>query len=125
MRIAISAENNQGLDSPVSMHFAHAAYFILADVEGQQITRVGAVANPFHGNHMPGQLPAFIHSQGAQVMLAGGMGQRAVDFFRDQGIETATGASGTVRQSLARYLDGNLYGAQPCADGGHQHGCGQ
>jgi len=123
MRIAVSAENDRGLDSPVSMHFGHAAYFILADVESRQITRVSAVANPFHGNHMPGQLPAFIHSQGAQVMLAGGMGQRAVEFFREQGIEIATGASGTVRQSLERYLDGGLHGAQPCADSGHQHGC--
>ena len=114
MRIAVAAENNSGLDSPVSQHFAHAACFALVDVEGMQVSGVTCVDNPFHGGHAPGQLPAFIHEQGANVLLSGGMGQRAVGFFEQYGIQAATGAAGTVRQSVEGFLGGELSGVEPC-----------
>jgi predicted Fe-Mo cluster-binding NifX family protein len=121
MRIAISAENQNGLDSPVSPHFGRCPCFILADVEGQEVKTVTVVDNPYYGNHAPGQVPGFIHSQGANVMLAGGMGRRAVSFFQQYGIEAATGASGTVRQALQGYLGGELRGVEPCAESQHHH----
>jgi predicted Fe-Mo cluster-binding NifX family protein len=49
-------------------------------------------------------------------MLSGGMGGRAVAFFREYGIEPATGASGTVKEAVAQYLSGNLHGAAPCSE---------
>jgi predicted Fe-Mo cluster-binding NifX family protein len=120
MRIAISAESKNGLESFVSPHFGRCPCYILVDVEGQEVKAVTAVDNPYYGNHAPGQVPAFIHSQGANVMLAGGMGRRAVDFFQQHGIEVATGASGTVRQALQSYLASELRGVEPCA-GSHHH----
>ena len=121
MRIAISAENQNGLDSPVSPHFGRCPCYILVDVEGQEVTAVTAVDNPYYGNHTPGQVPGFIHSQGANVMLAGGMGRRAVTFFQQYGIQPVTGASGTVRQALQSYLGGDLRDAEPCAESQHHH----
>jgi predicted Fe-Mo cluster-binding NifX family protein len=121
MRIAVSAEANNGLDSPVSAHFGHAPCFILADVEDGEVKNVSSVDNPYHGNHQPGQMPAFLHQQGVDVMLSGGMGRRAIMFFEQYGIEAVTGASGSVGQTLQRYLDGQLTGSQPCADSEHHH----
>ena len=121
MRIAISAENRNGLDSPVSPHFGRCPCFILVDVEGQEIKAVTAVDNPYYSNHAPGQVPGFIHSQGADVMLAGGMGRRAMGFFEEYGIQAATGASGTVRQALQSYLGGELQGVEPCVESQHHH----
>ena len=121
MRIAISAANNNGLDSRVSEHFGRCPYFIIVEVEGQEVTGVTTVDNPYYGNHAPGQVPTFINSQGAQVMLTGGMGHRAVSFFQQYGIEAVTGASGTVRQALQSYLGGELSGAEPCAESEHHH----
>lgn len=121
MRIAISANDNKGLDSLISAHFGRCPFFVLVDVEGQEVKEVNEVENPFYGNHMPGQVPAFIHSQGADVMLAGGMGRRAVGFFEQYGIEAATGASGTVRQALQGYLGGELQGVEPCAESIDHH----
>ena len=120
MRIAISAANNNGLDSRVSEHFGRCPYFIIVDVEGQEVTAVTAVDNPYYGNHAPGQVPAFINSQGVQVMLTGGMGGRAVAFFQQYNIEPLGGASGTVHQALQSYLSGELRGVEPCA-GDHDH----
>ena len=121
LRIAISADNKNDLDSPVSLHFGRCPCYILVDVEGREIKAVTAIDNPYYGNHAPGQVPAFIHSQGANVMLAGGMGHRAVSFFQQYGIEAVTGASGTVRQAMQSYLGGDLQGAEPCAESQHHH----
>jgi len=123
IRIAISSEDNRGLDSVVSPHFGRCPYFVLIDVEGREVCAVNAVENPYYGNHQPGQVPGFIHQQEANVMLAGGMGGRAIQFFQQLGIQAATGATGTVRMSLERYLGGGLTEAEPCASSeAHQHG---
>ena len=116
MRIAISAEDTNGLDSVVSPHFGRCPHYILVDVEGQEVQAVQSVDNPYYGQHSPGMVPGFIHSQGANVMLTGGMGRRAIGFFEQYGIEAVTGASGTVRYALECYLGGTLYGAEPCRE---------
>jgi predicted Fe-Mo cluster-binding NifX family protein len=123
MRIAVSAENKKGLDSVVSPHFGRCPAFVLVDLDGSQVLNVREVDNPFFGNHQPGQVPGLIASQGANVMLTGGMGGRAIQFFEQYGIEGVTGAYGTVRQSIERYLAGQLQGAQPCAES-QEHGHG-
>jgi predicted Fe-Mo cluster-binding NifX family protein len=122
IRIAVSADNDNGLDSVVSPHFGRCPFFTLVDLEGQEVQTVEVIQNPYYGQHRPGQVPAFIHSQGVNVMLTGGMGGRAIQFFGEYGIEAATGAAGTVHMALERYLGGELKGAAPCresADHGH------
>jgi len=122
MRIAISADNNNGLDSIVSPHFGRCPHFVLVDLEGQAVQTVSAVNNPYYDNHSPGQVPAFISSHGVNVMLTGGMGHRAITFFEQFGIRPVTGAAGSVRQSLERYLGGALQGAAPCHESeAHAH----
>jgi len=114
MRIAVSADNSNGLDSVVSPHFGRCPYYILVDLDGQEVKQVNAVANPNYGRHAPGTVPTFIQNQGADVMLAGGMGRRAIALFQQYGIQAATGATGSVRRALEQYLDGALQGAEPC-----------
>ena len=123
MRIAVTAENNNGLESVVAQHFGHAPFFIMVDVEGGEVTAASGVANPFLGGHAPGQVPGFIKEQNANVMLSGGMGGRAIQFFEQMGIQAATGASGTVRRALENFLGGQLKEAAPCAESvSHGHG---
>ncbi len=123
MRVAISADDDRGLESVVSPHFGRCPYFVLVDLEGREVKEVRTIANPFYGNHRPGQVPGFIHEQGADVMLTGGMGGRAIAFFQQYGIEAVTGAYGTVRTALEQYLGGELQGAEPCAESvEHGHG---
>ena len=115
MRIALSADDKNGLDSIVSPHFGRCPHFILVDLSERKVIDVMEIDNPFYGSHRPGAVPGFIHQQGADVMLTGGMGTRAIQFFAQYDIEAATGAAGTVRTSLERYLGGQLKGAAPCA----------
>jgi predicted Fe-Mo cluster-binding NifX family protein len=123
MRVAISADTNNELESVVAHHFGRCPYFAIIDLEGREIIAIQVIDNPFYNGHQPGQVPGFIHQQNANVMLSGGMGGRAIQFFQQYGIETATGATGTVRQSLERYLGGDLAGAAPCKESvEHGHG---
>jgi len=123
MKIAVTAENNIGLESMVAQHFGHAPYFMLVDVENDEVTATQGIANPFAESHQPGQIPGFIKEQNADVMLSGGMGGRAIQFFEQYGIKTATGAIGTVRQALENFLGGKLSEAAPCDESvAHGHG---
>jgi predicted Fe-Mo cluster-binding NifX family protein len=114
MKIAVTAENNFGLESTVAGHFGHAMFFIIVDVEEGNVISTNGVANPFAEAHQPGQIPSFVHQQNADVILSGGMGGRAIEFFSQYGIKAATGAAGTVRQALESYLGGKLTEAAPC-----------
>jgi len=123
MKIAVTAESNNGLESTVAQHFGHAPYFMLVDVENGEVTATKGVANPFAERHEPGQIPGFVKEQNADVILSGGMGGRAIQFFEQAGIKAATGASATERQAMENYLGGNLTEAAPCAESvEHGHG---
>jgi predicted Fe-Mo cluster-binding NifX family protein len=123
MRVAVSANENNGLDSAVGPHFGRCPCFVLVDIEGQEIQAVQTVANPYYNQHQLGQVPGYIQSQGVHVMLSGGMGGRAVAFFQQYGIQPVTGATGTVRQSLEQFLSGQLQGTAPCRESiEHGHG---
>ena len=126
MRVAISIDTNDGLDSIVAHHFGRCPFFAFVDVEGNEAKAVEVVENPHYAHHQPGMVPGFIHEHNANVMLSGGMGRKAIDFFQQYGIETATGATGTVRNALEKYMNGELSGAAPCRESvkhehGHQH----
>jgi predicted Fe-Mo cluster-binding NifX family protein len=116
VRIAISADEKNDLDSVISPHFGRCPHYIFVDIEGREVIAVAGVDNPYYAQHAPGQVPGFIQSQGVNVMLTGGMGRRAIMFFDQYGIEAVTGASGTVRRALEGYLGGQLRGVQPCRE---------
>lgn len=122
MRIVISSMTSAGMDSVVAGHFGRCPFFTLVDVDGAEVKQVTNIANPFFPNHAPGQVPDFVNQQGANVMIAGGMGGRAIQIFEQFGIESITGASGTVADAIALYIQGALDEAAPCSDhGDHDH----
>ena len=122
--IAIAAEDSRGLDGEVSAHFGRCPFYVLVKANGDDEAEFQVVvANPHFDSHQPGMMPRFIRGLGADVIIAGGMGPRAIDMFHSFGIDVATGASGTVEEALRAYLRGEYRGVVACA-GGHGDGCG-
>ena len=118
-RIAVACEG-EGMSSTVSGHCGRCPFYHLIDIKDNTITSQKSVENPFFNAHgQPGQVPQFINDQGAHVILAGGMGQRAVEFFKQFGIEVATGVAGSVENAVEAYLSGSVSGYTPC---NHDHG---
>ena len=117
-KIALACEDNQGLDGQISQHFGRCPYYLLVEVEGSEIKKTDAVDNPYYDDHIHGMVPKFINEQGVNVMVAGGMGPRAIDMFSNFGIEVITGAVGNTGNVLQAYLKGEISGVEPCK---HDH----
>jgi predicted Fe-Mo cluster-binding NifX family protein len=122
-RIALSCDNGFGLEASLSPHFGRCPFYVLVDVTDDQIAGFQVVKNPYFPNHQPGVIPQFIHSQKANVMIAGGMGPRAIDFFTQFGIDVATGAQGKVKDVVEAYLRGEVQGVVACEHHGQDHEC--
>lgn len=122
MRIAVSIENQKGMDSSISFHFGRCPFYAIVKAENDEINLEKIIKNPYYENHGgPGQVPEFIRDQDVDVMIAGGMGGRAVSFFQRFDIETVTGAQGTVKEAVEAYLSGDMSGTEPCShDSGKQ-----
>ena len=93
MRIAIPIIDNKGLESIISEHFGHAPYFAFVVTENREIVSHEIEANPFE-DHQPGQIPEYVKSRGANVIITRGMGGRAKQFFDSLGVQAFTGADG-------------------------------
>ncbi len=124
MRFAISTEDNKGLESNVSQHFGRCPYFVIVDFEDDAVKEVKVVDNPYYAGHGPGQVPEYIASLEANVMICGGMGRRADAFFDNYGIKTATGAVGTAQEALTSFQEGKLSEGGNCGGHGEGHGHG-
>lgn len=132
-RIVIAAEDDKGLNGEVSQHFGRCPFFFHTDVENdipdgkQEFIEENITQNPFFGNHQPGVVPNYIKKIGANVIIAGGMGPRAISMFQSMNIEVVTGTIGNVGKVLEAYLHGDLKGIIPCQHdhpqscGGHGH----
>ena len=81
--------------------------------KGNEITKKETRVPP---PHEPGVLPAWLHKLGAGVIIAGGMGGRALSLFEQNGIKVVTGASaGEPEELVSSYLDDTLAaGANVC-----------
>ncbi len=103
MRIAIPVS-----DGKLDPHFGHCRFFTLMDVDrdaGTVIANTIVEAPP----HEPGVLPAWLAEQGADLVLAGGMGGRAIQLFNHQGVEVIVGVPQLDPESLVRaYIAGEI-----------------
>ena len=92
----------------LSAHFGHCENFAFFDVdEGtRQITGRQTIPSP---PHQPGLLPTWLAQQGATVIIAGGMGGRAVELFEQNGITVVLGAmESDPEKAVLSYLDNSL-----------------
>lgn len=103
MKIALPIASGQ-----LCMHFGHCEQFMLVDVDMESRKIVGkAMLDP--PPHEPGVLPRWLHEQGANVIIAGGMGQRAQQLFAQNQIQVIVGAPADSPEKLVEaYLQNSL-----------------
>lgn len=111
MRIAIPMANGR-----LSLHFGHCEQFALIDVD-QDAKRILNTAFVEAPEHQPGLLPRWLGQQGANMIIAGGMGSRAQNLFTEQGIAVVIGAPAETPEMLAQaWLDGTLQSGDNVCD---------
>ena len=93
-------------EGKLTAHFGHCQEFALVVVEDNQIKSKETLVPP---PHEPGVLPKWLHDQGANVIIAGGMGARALDLFAQNNIKVIVGAAAQAPEALvSQYLDNTL-----------------
>ena len=97
----------------LSAHFGHCEQFAFIETQNGAIINTQMLTPPAHE---PGVLPRWLYEQGANVVIVGGMGERAQDLLREKGIEVMIGAPMDSPESLAnQYLSNSLVtGANVC-----------
>ncbi len=111
MRVAIPVSQGK-----LAAHFGHCEQFVLCDLDPdtKSIVKTESLTPPAHE---PGVLPAWLAEQGAQVILAGGMGSRAQQLFADHGVKVIVGAPELDPETLAlQYLAGEIGPGQNACD---------
>jgi ATP-binding protein involved in chromosome partitioning len=86
-------------DGKLSSHFGHCEQFAFVQTMNGKIVKT-EMRNP--PAHEPGVLPRWLHDQGADVAIAGGMGEKARELLQDNGIEVILGAPMDTPESLAQ-----------------------
>jgi predicted Fe-Mo cluster-binding NifX family protein len=98
----------------LAAHFGHCEEFAFIEIEDGKITETEMMTPPAHE---PGVLPKWLYEQGADVVIVGGMGERAQQLIRENGIEVIIGAPMDSPESLTnQYLTGNLITGENVCD---------
>lgn len=107
-RIAIPLENGV-----LCSHFGHCEQFAIIDADNNTISSESLITPP---PHEPGLLPAWLAEKEVTDVIAGGMGQRAIDLFNKQNINVFVGAQLKSPGELVSDLlsDSLLAGANYC-----------
>ena len=92
-KIAIAADGDV-----ISQHFGHCEGFFIFDIADGNVAQRSFLANP---GHKPGLLPRLLHEARVQVVIAGGMGQGAIDLFNEAQIDETTGERRVIDILLA------------------------
>jgi len=104
MKVAISTDSGK-----VAEHFGRCPQFTIAEIENGKIVKKEVIENP---GHATGFLPKFFNEQGVKIVVAGGAGMRAQQFFEDFGIKLVVGVSGSVDNALQALAKGKLEGGE-------------
>ncbi|KGN00879.1 dinitrogenase iron-molybdenum cofactor [Clostridium novyi A str. 4570] len=116
MRIAVASEGNN-----VSGHFGHCAGFTMFDVEDNKIVNKEYIESP---GHKPGFLPVFLNEKGANVIIAGGMGEHAQELFAQNNIQVVVGAVGSIEENVDQFIKGALKSTgSVCREHEHEGHC--
>jgi predicted Fe-Mo cluster-binding NifX family protein len=100
--IAVPVDENGILDA----HFGHCSFFALLSTTNGEIVSEKQVTPP---PHEPGLLPRWLAEQGVTDVLAGGMGQKAIQIFNYNHVNVFVGAPRLHARDLAKgFTDGTI-----------------
>jgi len=118
MKIALPSRQNV-----IDDHFGHCEYFTVFSISdnNKEIIAEETISSPA-GCGCKSNIAQTLAEIGVKVMLAGNMGQGAVNVLNNAGIEVLRGCSGEVKNVALKWLEGSLVDSgDACHE--HEHGC--
>ena len=116
MKIAIPTENGK-----LCSHFGHCESFTFADVD-MQTKEIKNIENKIPDEGISCQSASWISEQGANVILAGGMGARPLGIFAQNGVKVIAGCPELpVEEVVKEYMNSTLTTGENSCGGEHSH----
>ena len=117
MKIALPSSENQ-----IDEHFGHCECFTVFTVDDKNKILSEEKITPPAGCGCKSDIAQTLAKMGVKFLLAGNMGQGAVNVLNSQGINVLRGCSGDVKAVTESWLAGNLNDSGiACSQ--HEHGC--
>jgi FKBP-type peptidyl-prolyl cis-trans isomerase SlyD len=122
MIVAVPSDSPGGFEARISDHFGHCDVFTLVEIDGEQVGAATVLPNQAHESGQCMGPVNLLKEQGAEALVAGGMGARPLSGFQEVGIAVyfREGAE-TVRDAIDLLIAGQCreFGpAQTCAGHG-------
>jgi predicted Fe-Mo cluster-binding NifX family protein len=117
MKIALPSYQNQ-----IDEHFGHCEYFTVFTINEQNKILEKEIITPPAGCGCKSNIAQTLGQMGVKVMLAGNMGQGAVNMLGMNGIQVIRGCSGDVHTVTEKWLTGNLQDSGTACSSS-VHGC--
>ncbi len=121
MNICIPVIQDNGLQSPVSLHFGSAPIFMVVDTESGN--RRAITNRNLHHDHGMCRPLAQLAGESLDAMLVGGIGMGALNRLRAANIRVFFSDRSTVEEALAAFKAGSLREVDPATACAH-HGDG-
>lgn len=104
MKIALPSRNNV-----IDSHFGHCEYFTVftVDTETKEILEEVTIESP-NGCGCKSNIASTLAESGVKLMLAGNMGNGAVNKLNSAGIDVVRGCSGDIKTVAHEWLNGNV-----------------
>ena len=117
MKIALPSRQNQ-----IDGHFGHCEYFTVFTInENKEIVAQQIVDSPA-GCGCKSNIAHTLAAMDVSLMIAGNMGEGAVNVLNSAGIEVLRGCSGDVKEAAQKWIDGSLQDSGDACQA-HEHGC--
>ncbi|MBC3803041.1 dinitrogenase iron-molybdenum cofactor biosynthesis protein [Acetobacterium fimetarium] len=118
MKIALPTRQNI-----IDSHFGHCEYYTVFTIDdsNKEIINQEIITSPA-GCGCKSNIASTLSEMGVNLMLAGNMGEGAVNVLNRSGIEVLRGCSGDVKEVALNWLAGAVVDSgELCHE--HEHGC--
>lgn len=106
MKIAISS-SGRSLDAMIDPRFGRCAYFVILDTDDMSFEAYENESAALGGGAGI-QSAQFVASKGAQTVITGDCGPKAVQALSAAGVQVVTGQSGNMRKAIEEFKTGKL-----------------
>jgi predicted Fe-Mo cluster-binding NifX family protein len=103
-KIAVTADMEMGLDSPLSGHFGHCKAFIVSTIENGKIVDIETVPNLGHSSCAEPVMR--LADIGVSILITMGMGMRPYMAAQQLGLTVVKGMGSTVGDALISFING-------------------
>ena len=119
MKIAVPVNSMNEIDG----HFGHCEYYDVFTISGDnEISEVERITSE-NGCGCKSNIAVTLAHKGVTIMLAGGIGQGAINVLNHAGINVIRGCSGSAKNNVLLYLEGKINDGGSSCDH-HEHGEG-